>query len=65
MYPRSIAPYRLSNKSIEDKKLQRLIESRTSYLELKAAFSESKYSKELDILFTNIGAEINSYKIQS
>jgi outer membrane protein assembly factor BamD len=65
MYFRSIAAYRLANKSIEDKKLQRLIESRTSYREFKDAFSESKHSKELDILFTNIGAEINSYKIQS
>jgi outer membrane protein assembly factor BamD len=65
MYYRSIAAYRLANKSIEDKKLQRLIESRTSYLEFKDAFSESKYIKDLDILFAHIKAEINSFKIQS
>ncbi|PTM04571.1 MAG: outer membrane protein assembly factor BamD [Bacteroidetes bacterium] len=65
MYYRSVSAYRLATNSIEEKKLQRLIESKTSYLEFKEAFSESKYNKELEILFSTIQAEINSFKIQS
>ncbi len=65
MYYRSVAAYRLAKNSIEDKKLQRLIESKTSYLEFKEAYAESKYNKELEILFSTIQAEINSFKIQS
>lgn len=65
MYYRSIAAYRLAKNSIEEKKLQRLIESKTSYLEFMDAFPESKFKNELEILFFNIQAEINSLKIQS
>jgi len=65
MFRKCLAAYRLAEKSISEKQLQRYIESRTAYLEFKEYFPESNYLKTLEKVFANIDPVISDLKSQS
>lgn len=65
MFRKCLAAYRLAEKSISEKQLQRYIESRTAYKEFKEYFPESDYLKALDQVFKDIDLVINELKSQS
>ena len=65
MYMRFIAAYKLANNSIESKKLQRFIESKTAYLEFIENYPESMNAQQAVELYVKVQDEIFSLKNQS
>lgn len=65
LYHKVIAAFRLAEKSIAEKQLQRYIESRTAYKEYIKAYPENERSEKLLKLFAEIDETINNLKIQS
>lgn len=65
MYLRFLSAYKLANNSIESKKLQRFIETKTAYLEFIENYPESNEAKEAIELYVKVQDEIVSLKSQS
>ena len=65
MFHKCLASYRLAEKSISEKQLQRYIESRTAFLEFKEYFPESDYLKTLQKTFNGVEQVISNLKSQS
>jgi DNA uptake lipoprotein len=65
LYYRVLSAYRLAENSIESKKLQRYIESRTAYREFLQRYPESPYAEEVKNFFADIENTIAQLKTQS
>ncbi len=65
MYFKAVAAFRLAEKSIAEKQLQRYIESRTAYKEYMNDFPDNPRAEKLLKLFQEIDVRISNLKIQS
>ncbi len=65
LYFKTVAAYRLAEKSIQEKQLQRYIESRTAFKEFVDSYPESERAEELSKLFEGIDDTITNLRIQS